>query len=232
MQTLKFLTENLNKGNIKWASINDKYLTQYNLIEGSYFGLPVDIEFDNNNTYQQANIPLSLFFRNSYLKEDKWLPIEVEIPTNIVFETMSLDITIDDYYTIREFVVKNQKLLKLVSENKISSISFINQCQQPINVNNKLLTEMPIKKIKIKDWVIYLMFGDIQIYKSNGLPTRFLVTKNGNMESLYKNEDGQPMLFDSIFYLGQNEQKCYCTLRGISYWLFSDGTLKEIETNF
>ena len=52
------------------------------------------------------------------------------------------------------------------------------------------------------------------------------------MESLYKNEDGQPMLFDSIFYLGQNEQKCYCTLRGISYWLFSDGTLKEIETNF
>ena len=328
MEKLTFLTENLSdQGKESWQNINEEYLTQLNLIGGEEFGLPVDIEFDNNETYKYSNTPFSLYFRNSYLKENNWLPIEIDNPDNIAFDTTCLNITLSDYFAIKEFVVKYKNTLKLICENKIQTLDFLETCHrmanaycEPVNEMANLLyndTGLPekiwidfgssfkkgghwlrikagdkdlatltipnyqwiggenlsekhkrliekyvkinvewitkaslgqitlseylanstkvdskgyaITKIKTKEWIPFLKMGDnLTIFKKNGLPVRYVVLDKNN-ENIFKRDDGQNILFDTVYYLGSKLDKCFCTIGDKQYWLFSNGTLKEIE---
>lgn len=328
MENLAFLIENLScERKCDWGNINDGYLTQLNLIKGEEFGLPVDIEFDNNETYKRSNTPFSLYFRNSYLKENNWLPIEINNPDNIIFETKCLNITLSDYFVIKEFVIKYKNILKLVCENKIKTLDFLNTCQRTINTSHEPIYEManlaqndtglpekiwidfgssfkkgghwirikagdkdlatltipdyqwiggdvlsekskrliekyvkiniewitkatlgqisfseylansikvdskgfPIKKLEIKEWVPFLKINsNLTIFKKNSLPVKYIALDN-NSENIFKKDDGQNILFDSVYYLGNNLNKCFCTIGDKQYWLFGNGTLKEIE---
>ena len=328
MKDLTFLKENLELSEQdRWRKINEEYLTQLNCVNGDFFGLPVDIEFDSNETYKLTNTPLSLYFRNSYLKEEKWLPIEVENPDKFIFDPQCLDITLSDYYVIREYVVQHNNLIKTICENKINAHKFLSLCNKvsnaykmPLNemamlqkeisgapekiwidcgssfkkgghwirikvgnkdlatltipdykwiggenishenkklvekfvkINIELITQvtlgqitfyeflanlikidskgLPIKQIKIKEWVPFIRFGNVEIFKKNGLPEKYLVCKLGKTESLFKKDDGQTILFDTVTYLGKNIDKCFCTIGEQSYWLTSNGYLEEIE---
>ena len=328
MINLKFLKENLNsESQFLWDDIKEEYLTQLNLVSLQEFGLPVDVEFDNNETYKQCNVPFSLYFRNSYLKEDNWLPIEIDNPYKFAFNTECLNISLSDYYSIREFVIKYSDALKLVCENKISSLKFLKTCSNIVSAYNKPLNEMaalhqddtglpekiwidcgstykkgshwirikagntdlatltipeykwiggsnisdshkkliekyvkinvelitkatmgqisfsdylanaikvdskglPISKMKVNEWLPYLFIGDLTILKRNKYPVKYIVVRQGETESSFKQDDGQTIMFDSIFYLGEKQNKCFCTIGEQQFWLYGDGTLKEIE---
>lgn len=108
-----------------WCNLDDSSLYGFNQITKENSGLPVDIEIDNAKIYEYTQTPLALYFRNSYLKEEEWLPIDYRYPFRLLFESKELNITLSDYYKLCIFVNKNHEKLTKLTEGKYDYMTFL-----------------------------------------------------------------------------------------------------------
>lgn len=211
--------------------LNEKYLTVFNTWASRKSGLPVDVEIDNGFICESLNLPLTLFFRNSYLPDkEEWLGVSVEKPYIPLFELQGLNITLGDYYKVCSFVDRHKKELALMAEEKLGYFEFI---ENKALESRQLLNEManlPSEVTGLKQQMLILfglLGGDVKVYKRNTPKGKFYITPD-NKESLFKSKDGQPLYFDDISIPNIGGKYCTGTIGETDYIIYANGTLKEI----
>ena len=127
-----------------WLNLNEEYLTQFNILKGKTASLPVDFAADDWKIYEKVGFPKCFFFRNSYLKEKtEWLPISLENPYQSLFEYKYLNIRLDDYDKLCEFVETYQTQLIQMANDKYSLLDFIDNIKGGLVIENRCsLNEM------------------------------------------------------------------------------------------
>ena len=154
----------------EWSDLNEEYLTQFNVVRKEHAFLPVDVAMDDWKIYKKVGFPMSFFFRNSYLSEiEEWFPIDITNPYKMLFEHGVLNICLDDYFRLCEFVNNYKEPLIEMANDEGKLLAFLNKLSQKNLTESKVfLTEManlPPSDTGLKQR-IWLDLG--QTYKKGG----------------------------------------------------------------
>lgn len=122
--------------------------------KGKY--LPVDIAVDTSFSYEVLGIIPSLMIRNGYEYQNEFIPIPLCADPHR-FQHSDLNITLNDYYTVENFVAKNYKQLLQIAHDEIDLFSdFL--WKYKLTENTTLINEMAMVRpsqsgLKKKIWL-------------------------------------------------------------------------------
>lgn len=110
------------------------------------FNLPVDIHVDTYCTYKLLNIPMCLFFRNGYDKQDEWIPITIDKSPKCLGKG-KVGITKRDYFAVYHFVSLYRDELAALANRKINYLEFYEKVvnkRKKLTESRELLLEMSV----------------------------------------------------------------------------------------
>ena len=184
-------------------------------ISPEYTGLKHDLWFDLGETYKKGG---------------HWLRLKIK--TNDGTSTLTIpslewvggeNIKEFDKKIIEKYVRINIDKLVSVLTNKISLEDYK---AYSTKVDAKGL---PISVLDIKKWNLYgELEKNIKIYKRNNLPIKYLIT-NDNKTSLFKDENGNNILFDNIIINQNNKKLCFGYVNNVEYILTCTGKMINSE---
>lgn len=95
--------------------------------------LKYDIFVDDGGSYIRENHPLLIFVRNGIGREcGVFIPISVSNDPKILDTHMVIDISVEDLYEIKQFIIDNQKILFEFSNGKIMPDDFVGNLRHSI----------------------------------------------------------------------------------------------------
>lgn len=105
-----------------------------------------DVFVDDGGAYIRGDHTLLLFVRNGIGREcDDFIPISVSNDPKILDVYMGIDISVEDLYEIKQFIINNQQLLIKFSKGRMLPDDFVESLRLPyyaIREGYVLLTEM------------------------------------------------------------------------------------------
>lgn len=127
--------------------INDEDINNliYNTLPAFLFTkdtkLPVDIIIFENN-FLKYHLPLFLLFRNSYNKNiEDYIPVLISNEP-VILSSKRIKILKKDFYKIYFWIIRYNKLIKQLSKQNISYLTFIKKIKNNINENYNIILEM------------------------------------------------------------------------------------------
>lgn len=138
-ETYKRILESM-RMDYKWYVLKDSSdISDYDIINGNDFGLPVDIAVDYFHNYRNKGIPYHMYFRNGYNRQNEWIAVSVDDDPH-VFGKPKIKIAKSDLQRVKLFVKRHkEQLIRIATDDIIAN------CEQVLlSENREILTELAI----------------------------------------------------------------------------------------
>lgn len=121
--------------NERYELIDPEELTEYMWLKPSVTFLKYDIFVDDGGAYIRGNHPLLIFVRNGVGREcDDFIPISVSNDPKILNVNMGINISVEDMFEIKQFIINNRQLLIDFSNSRMLPDKFVESLRLPFPI--------------------------------------------------------------------------------------------------